>query len=89
MARMGHPPSFVAFEGYDTVLVLAAAMIASGPGRADIAAAWPGMSIEGSRGPMKLSRPPDAHIRQWREAPIQIVDRDPLDPDRFRVLATR
>jgi hypothetical protein len=71
-------PSFVALEGYDTILVLAA-MLRSG-------APWSRVSVEGTRGPIHFSRTPGISVWQWAWPPIQVVDRDPTDPDRFRVL---
>ncbi|MDT7842089.1 ABC transporter substrate-binding protein [Streptomyces justiciae] len=87
-ARLAAAPSFVAFEGYDTIVVLADALRAGGTDRAAIAASWPRVSVEGTRGPISFSRAPGIGVRQWTWAPIQVVDRDPAEPDRFRVLRT-
>jgi ABC-type branched-subunit amino acid transport system substrate-binding protein len=70
--RLGAAPSFVAFEGYDAMLVVAAG------------AAWSDLALDGTRGRIAFARD---RVWQWREAPIQIVDRDPADPERFRVLS--
>jgi ABC-type branched-subunit amino acid transport system substrate-binding protein len=78
--RLAQAPSFVAFEGYDTVVVLADVL------RRDGAASWPRVAVEGSRGPIRFSRVPGISIWQWAWPPIQVVDRDPAAPDRFRVL---
>ncbi|WP_432033974.1 ABC transporter substrate-binding protein [Streptomyces antibioticus] len=83
--RLAAAPSFVAFEGYDTVTVLADIVRAQGPDRARIAASWPTVSVEGTRGRIRFSRPPGSSVRQWAWAPTQVVDRDPAHPDRFRV----
>lgn len=72
--RLGEAPSFVAFEGYDTITVLAA-------GRA-----WPRVAVEGTRGQIEFSRAPGNSLWQWAWPPVQVVDRDPAHPDRFRVL---
>jgi hypothetical protein len=73
-ARLGPAPSFVAFEGYDTIAVLAEKLRTA-------TEAWP--SVDGSRGPIRFSR---IGVWQWASPPIQVVDRDPADPGRFRVL---
>ncbi|MGW5780065.1 ABC transporter substrate-binding protein [Streptomyces sp. NPDC003863] len=84
--RLGEAPSFVAFEGWDTVTVLAAALRAHGTERAAVAGAWPRVEAEGTRGPIRFSRTPGIGVWQWTWAPVQVVDRDPADPDRLRVL---
>ncbi|MFF7051418.1 ABC transporter substrate-binding protein [Streptomyces griseorubiginosus] len=84
--RLGRPPSFVAYEGYDTVAVLAALLREYGTDRARIAEAWPGLAVEGTRGRIRFGRTPGISVWQWAGAPIQVVDRDPECPDRFRVL---
>lgn len=87
-ARLADAPSFVAFEGYDTIVVLAEALRAGGTDRAALAASWPHVEVEGTRGRISFSRTPGIGVRQWTWAPIQVVDRDPAEPDRFRVLRT-
>ncbi|MFF8870604.1 ABC transporter substrate-binding protein [Streptomyces massasporeus] len=84
--RLTEEPSFVAFEGYDTVAVLADVLRAGGAGRASSAAAWPGVTVDGTRGRIRFSRVPGISVWQWSGAPIQVVDRDPSEPERFRVL---
>ena len=84
--RLGEPPSFVAFEGYDTIAVLAQVLRSHGADRARIAESWPRAAVEGTRGQIQFSRTPGIGVWQWTWAPIQIVDRDPADPGRFRVL---
>lgn len=84
--RLPEPTSFVAFEGYDTIAVLADVLRTHGPDRKRIAAAWPTVAIEGTRGTIQFSRVPGISIWQWPAAPIQIVDRDPAAPERFRIL---
>lgn len=86
--RLSETPSFVAFEGYDTVTVLADALRSHGVHRARIAEAWPRVAVEGTRGPIRFSRPPGASVWQAVGTPVQVVDRDPAHPDRFRVLHT-
>jgi ABC-type branched-subunit amino acid transport system substrate-binding protein len=84
--RLAEAPSFVAFEGYDTVSVLADVLRAHGPDRARIAESWPRVAVEGTRGRIQFSRPPGISVWQWAWPPTQVVDRDPAKPDRFRVL---
>jgi ABC-type branched-subunit amino acid transport system substrate-binding protein len=69
-------PSFVAFEGYDTIVALAARL------RSDDGA-WSGVAVEGTRGSIRFTR---SGVWQWEWAPVQVVDRDPAHPERFRVL---
>jgi ABC-type branched-subunit amino acid transport system substrate-binding protein len=85
--RLGQPPSFVAFEGYDTIAVLAEMLRAHGGGRAQTAPGWADVAVDGTRGPIRFSRVPGIGVWQWAWAPIQVVDRDPAAPDRFRVLS--
>lgn len=84
--RLAEAPSFVAFEGYDTVAVLADVLRAHGTDRARVAASWPSVEVEGTRGRIRFSRTPGISVWQWARPPIQVVDRDPTEPDRFRVL---
>ena len=76
--RLAEAPSFVAFEGYDTVAVLAE-VLRSGE-------SWPRVAVEGTRGPIRFSRVPGISVWQWAWTPVQVVDRDPAEPDRFRIL---
>lgn len=84
--RLAATPSFVAFEGYDTIAVLAEILRSSGVDRERIANLWPHVAVEGTRGQIRFSRTPGISVWQWAWAPIQVVDRDPTEPDRFRVL---
>jgi ABC-type branched-subunit amino acid transport system substrate-binding protein len=86
--RLAEAPSFVAFEGYDTVAVLAEVLRARGADRSGTAGAWPHVAVEGTRGPIRFSRAPGISVWQWSWAPVQVVDRDPAAPGRFRVLHT-
>jgi Periplasmic binding protein len=87
--RLAEAPSFVAFEGYDTVAVLADVLRSHGADRARTAESWPSVAFEGTRGQIQFSRLPGISVWQWATTPIQVVDRDPAAPDRFRVLHTR
>ncbi|MFI6036589.1 ABC transporter substrate-binding protein [Streptomyces sp. NPDC051315] len=86
--RLAEAPSFVAFEGYDTVVVLAEVLRAQGGDRARTAAAWPRVAVEGTRGQIRFTRTPGIGVWQWARTPVQVVDRDPAAPDRFRILHT-
>ncbi|MFJ9822897.1 ABC transporter substrate-binding protein [Streptomyces sp. NPDC101160] len=86
--RLGEPPSFVAFEGYDTITVLADVLRSHGTDRARIAASWPHVAVEGTRGKIRFSRVPGIDVWQWAWPPLQVVDRDPAEPGRFRILRT-
>ncbi|MFE0173189.1 ABC transporter substrate-binding protein [Streptomyces sp. NPDC059002] len=86
--RLAGAPSFVAFEGYDTIAVLADVLRSHGTDRARIAGAWPRVAVEGTRGPIRFSRTPGISVWQWAWPPVQVVDRDPAASHRFRVLHT-
>ncbi|MFJ6696521.1 ABC transporter substrate-binding protein [Streptomyces sp. NPDC091272] len=87
-AQLSQAPSFVAFEGYDTIAVLADVLRGHGTDRSRIAASWPDVTVEGTRGRIGFSRVPGIGVRQWATAPVQVADRDPADLDRFRILHT-
>src|SRR3954451_14648517 len=84
--RLGEAPSFVAVEGYDTVAVLTDVLRSHGADRAHIAGSWPRVAVEGTRGQIQFSRTPGISVWQWVWPPVQVVDRDPAEPDRFRIL---
>ncbi|MDQ1014445.1 ABC transporter substrate-binding protein [Streptomyces afghaniensis] len=84
--RLAAAPSFVAFEGYDTIAVLAGLLRTHGTDRASTAASWPRVDVSGTRGRIRFSRLPGITVWQWAVPPIQVVDRDPANPDRFRIL---
>jgi hypothetical protein len=79
-------PSFVAFEGYDTVTVLVEVLRSHGTDRARTAESWPRVAVEGTRGQIRFSRMPGVSVWQWAWPPIHVADRDPLNPSRFRIL---
>ncbi|MET9854633.1 ABC transporter substrate-binding protein [Streptomyces sp. NPDC006450] len=83
---LGEEPSFVAFEGWDSVTVLAEVLRSHGTDRAAIAGAWPHVAVGGTRGPIRFSRLPGTGVWQWAWAPVRVVDRDPQDIGRFRIL---
>lgn len=86
--RLAGEPSFVAYEGYDAVLVLADVLRTHGVDRAGVAAAWSRVATPGTRGTVRFSRPDGSGVWQWAWPPVRVVDRDPGRPDRYRVLRT-
>ena len=84
--KLAAAPSFVAFEGYDTVLVLADVLRSHGADRALTAESWSRVTVEGTRGQIQFSRTSGVSVWQWTWAPVQVVDRDPAQPERFRIL---
>lgn len=84
--RLIGPPSFVALEGYDTIVVLAEVLGSQGINRAMMIDTWACVSVEGTRGQIGFSRVPGISVWQWAETPIQVVDRDPEKPSHFRIL---
>ncbi|MET7686880.1 ABC transporter substrate-binding protein [Streptomyces sp. NPDC005483] len=86
--RLAAAPSFVAFEGYDTIAVLAEVLRSHGTDRARVAAAWPRVAVDGTRGRIRFSRAHGTSVWQWAGTPVQVVDRDPAEPGRFRIRHT-
>ncbi|MGW1716352.1 ABC transporter substrate-binding protein [Streptomyces sp. NPDC002156] len=84
--RLGSAPSFVAFEGYDSIAVLTDLFRSHGTDRA---ASWASVAVEGTRGRIQFSRTPGSSVWQWDRPPVQVVDREAAKPDepaRFRIL---
>ncbi|MFI6317206.1 ABC transporter substrate-binding protein [Nonomuraea sp. NPDC050556] len=79
--RLGESPSFVAFEGYDTITVLADLLRSGGTD-------WAGVAVEGTRGAIRFTRTPGISVWQWAWPPVQVADRDPDHPETFRTLHT-
>jgi hypothetical protein len=67
--RLAGAPSFVAFEGYDTIAVLADMLRSYGADRARTAQSWPRVAVEGTRGRIQFSRPPGISVWQWAWPP--------------------
>jgi ABC-type branched-subunit amino acid transport system substrate-binding protein len=87
--QLTEAPSFVAFEGYDTIAVLAQVLRSQGgPDRTRTAESWPQVAVEGTRGQIRFSRAPGISVWQWTYPPIQVADRDPAKPGHFRILRT-
>ncbi|MFA1547019.1 ABC transporter substrate-binding protein [Actinomadura chokoriensis] len=87
--RLAEAPSFVAFEGYDTVAVLADVLRSNGANRPCTGEFWPRVAVEGTRGEIRFSRRPGISVWQWAWTPVQVADRDPAATDRFRILRAR
>jgi hypothetical protein len=85
--QLAEAPSFVAFEGYDTIAVLAEALHSRPGSRAPAVGFWPGVTVEGTRGRIRVCRTPGISVWQWTWPPVQVADRDPADPGRFRILS--
>ncbi|MGV9755715.1 ABC transporter substrate-binding protein [Streptomyces tricolor] len=84
--QLAEAPSFVAFEGYDTITVLADVLRRThGTDRARTAASWPDVAVDGTRGQIRFTRTPGISVWQWAGPPVHVVDRDPAAPDRFRI----
>ncbi|MBZ9929581.1 ABC transporter substrate-binding protein [Mesorhizobium sp. BR1-1-5] len=81
---LGEAPSFVALEGYDTILVLAQAIRTCGTDRNSIAESWPHIEVAGTRGHIQFFRTPATTVWQWTGAPIQIAERTPGNLAQFR-----
>jgi ABC-type branched-subunit amino acid transport system substrate-binding protein len=85
--RLGVEPSFVAFEGYDTMMVLAEVVRVMGSARGDDAAPlWSRIAVEGTRGPIAFSRVPGVSVWQWARPPIQVAQLRPGGRERLQVL---
>ncbi|MBV8563497.1 MAG: amino acid ABC transporter substrate-binding protein [Actinobacteria bacterium] len=84
--RLGTAPSFVALEGYDSTVVLAEFLRSQSADPVDPGQGWARLRVEGCRAEISFSRTPGVSVWQWVWPPIHVVDRDPADPDRFRVL---
>jgi ABC-type branched-subunit amino acid transport system substrate-binding protein len=84
--RLASAPSFVAFEGYDTIAVLADLLRSHGTHRVGTAESWSSVAVDGTRGQIHFSRTPGIGVWQWAWPPVHIADRDPAQPGRFRIL---
>jgi ABC-type branched-subunit amino acid transport system substrate-binding protein len=77
---LGEAPSFVAFEGYETIAVLAQLFKLDAADRSPTREAWPRLSVEGARGTIRFSRVPGISVWQWAWPPVQVVSRDSDHP---------
>ncbi|WP_051452154.1 ABC transporter substrate-binding protein [Actinospica robiniae] len=84
--NLGEPASFVAFEGYDSVQVVAEAARVGGPDRRRVAEALTSVKVAGTRGTMSFARGSGADL-QWTWPPVQVASRrDPRRPEAISVL---
>jgi len=85
-ARLGCAPSFVALEGYDTILVLHEALKLAST-RPDSQVAWSELVVSGTRGEITFSRAAGMTVWQWMWPPIQVVQEAPGAPGKLAVLS--
>jgi ABC-type branched-subunit amino acid transport system substrate-binding protein len=84
---VGQAPSFVAFEGYDSVQVVAEALRTGGSDRQGVVKALSGVRVVGTRGTICLSHDSGSAVLQWTWPPVQIAAyRDSRRPDGISVL---
>ncbi|MEV5614013.1 ABC transporter substrate-binding protein [Streptomyces sp. NPDC052225] len=79
---LGELPSFVAYEGWDTITALAESLRTQGR------VSWPHLKAEGTRGPITFTRTPNIPVAQWTWPPIQVTDRCPTTLTTFRTRYT-
>src|SRR5262249_8483636 len=72
---VGEAPSFVAFEAYDAISVVVAALRAAGRERSALAASFGELTVAGTRGQIRFTRVPGVSVWQWTWPPIQIAAR--------------
>ncbi len=87
LKRLAHAPSFVAFEGYDTVAVLADVLRRHEGAWPSPGDSWPRVVVGGTRGQIRFSRGAGSSVWQWAWPPVQVVASDPRYPGCFRVLS--
>lgn len=83
--RLGRDPSFVALEGYDTILAVADLLRIAGARGAPAEDCWDSVAVEGTRGEIRFSRSPESGVWEWRAAPVQVAERDRDAPAQVRV----
>jgi ABC-type branched-subunit amino acid transport system substrate-binding protein len=87
--RLGDVPSFVALEGYDTIMVLGACLQLAGDDRERVGRALRRVKVQGTRGLLQFRRAPDIPILQWVWPPVEVAAHtDPARWDRVTVLHT-
>ncbi|SEQ87336.1 ABC transporter substrate-binding protein [Microlunatus flavus] len=87
--QLREPPSFVALEGYDSIAVIADVLRRHDAERPRTVGFWSEVAVEGTRGRIRFSRPPDVPVWQWVWPPVQVVERDPAGPTELRLAPTR
>jgi ABC-type branched-subunit amino acid transport system substrate-binding protein len=68
-------PSFVAFEAYDAITVLLAALEAGGDERQALASSFGELTVAGTRGDICFRRVADVSVWQWAWPPVQVAAR--------------
>lgn len=74
--ELGCSPSFVALEGYDSMIALASMLRTHCRSPRRDESIWEKVDVEGTRGRIKFTRVAGVSAWQWTAAPIQIVSRD-------------
>lgn len=73
--RLGEAPSFVALEGYDTILVLGACLHLAGADRERLTLALRRVKVQGTRGLLQFRPSPGIPILQWMWPPVEVASR--------------
>jgi ABC-type branched-subunit amino acid transport system substrate-binding protein len=84
--RLGEPPSFVALEGYDTMLVVGEALRLAGGDRERLGRALGAVDVRGTRGRIRFTRTRGVPVLQWAWPPVQVAAIDGRRPGRVTVL---
>jgi hypothetical protein len=71
--RLGEEPSFVALEGYDTILALGQGLRIAGPERGRLGRNLHTGSIPGTGGSLQFSRTSELPVLQWVWSPVQVA----------------
>lgn len=82
-AHLNCQPSFVALEGFDTILALVDALDRREVHDPEL---WAGVDIQGTRGRITFSKVPGINVWQWAWPPIAVVERDRDDGGRLRMV---
>lgn len=82
-AQLGCPPSFVAYEGFDTMLALIDALQRR---EAHDPEFWAGVDIHGTRGKITFSKIPGIPVWQWAWPPIAVAERTRIEGGQLQVL---
>ena len=86
---LGDAPSFVALEGYDTIMVLGACLQLAGDDREGLRRALRRVEVQGTRGLLQFRHASDIPILQWVWPPVEVAAHtDAARPDRVTVLHT-
>ncbi len=82
-AQLGCPPSFVAFEGFDTMLALISALQRREAHDPEL---WADVDIEGTRGKITFTKVPGTSVWQWAWPPIAVAERTRNKDGKHQVL---